>query len=119
MVLRFILQDEFSRRLLHSGKELLTLPCSLKRNMALLGSNHARNSAVAQDAKCWAERSAHFHCGLMPNAKKNPLMRRSRLLRLMPLWLLMFRLRSVKMPSSLLLVLGIPSTSSQVNRYGR
>ena len=53
MVLLVILQDEFSGQVLLIEKGALSLPCSLKRNMALLGSNHVRNRAAAQDAEQW------------------------------------------------------------------
>ena len=58
----------------------------MKHNMALLGSNHVRNNAAAQDAKDGADTiRPFFYCGLLPNAKKNPLMKRSLFFRLMPL----------------------------------
>ena len=84
MVLLVNLQDGLSGLALFIEKDVLSLPCSLKRNMALLGSNHARDRAAARSA---IEKggSALFYCGLLPNAKKNPLMKRSRFLRLMPL----------------------------------
>ena len=60
MVLLVILQDEFSGQVLLIEKGALSLPCSLKRNMALLGSNHVRNRAAAQDAEQWGGSSPPF-----------------------------------------------------------
>ena len=60
MVLLVILQDEFSGQVLLIEKGALSLPCSLKRNMALLGSNHARNRAAAQDAEQWGGEDPPF-----------------------------------------------------------
>ena len=49
------------------------MPCSLKRNMALLGSNHARNRAAAQDAKDRAERIRPFLLRVVAQCQEKPI----------------------------------------------
>ena len=60
VALLVILQDVFSMQVLFIEKNVLSLSGSLKRNMALLGSNHARNRAAAQDAKQWGGENPPF-----------------------------------------------------------
>ena len=47
--------------------------CSLKRNMALLGSNHARNRAAAQDAKDRAEVIRPFLLRIVAQCQEKPI----------------------------------------------
>lgn len=98
----------------------VTLPHGRKRSLALLGSNHARDTAAMHTHG----RGVAFHgvalsqCGAS-HALKNPMMNRLRFSSDMPLWLFRFFLRSVKIPSILLFVFGMPAHSRKVNRYGR
>ena len=67
------MQDDFSSHILAIRKGVLSLPCSLKRNMALLGSNHARNRAAAQDAKDRAEVIRPFLLRIVAQCQEKPI----------------------------------------------
>ena len=105
-------------------RKYVTSQSGLKRSGALLGSNLVRNRAGWNDENGQGPPQWRDPC--LPilrvhiNAKKNPLMKRFLFSVVSPLWLLRFFLRSVNVPSILLLVLGIPAQSSrwQVKRYG-
>ncbi|MBQ7689858.1 MAG: hypothetical protein IJT30_01505 [Muribaculaceae bacterium] len=45
----------------------------MKRNMALQGSNHARNNAVAQDAKDWAASNRPFLLRIVAQCQEKPI----------------------------------------------
>jgi len=98
----------------------LTLPHGRKRSLALLGSNQARDTARmhTHGQGVAIHGFALFQCGAS-YALKNPMMNRLRFSSDMPLWLFRFFFRSVKSPSILLFVFGIPAHSWKVNRYGR
>ena len=73
VALLVILQDVFSRQVLFIEKNVLSLSGSLKRNMALLGSNHARNRAAAQDAKDRADRIRPFLLRVVVQCQEKPI----------------------------------------------
>lgn len=85
---------------------------NLKHSRALLGSNSVRNKIVYAKLHNanggWAVLVRHYYARGFTNSKKNPEMNRLRFISLIPLWLFKFFFRSVKVPSILLFVLGIP-----------